>query len=132
MLNFNGANFLGLHGRVETGLPKLQTQRTKFAGITGESEIVMGAGGRALKCQVWVSDASLTTAAAVAAYVESINQNVGVNSALIVTGANPDTFADCTFEGFEPADAIKPALGAGLPAGTYWVAGTLHWYQLTV
>lgn len=134
MLSFNGAPIFGLHEHVEYATPKLQAQRTKYAGIVGESETVLGAGGRALKCEVWLTDASLTTSAAVAAYVASLNALVGANGTLVVTeeGKTIETFADCTFEGFEATGPILPAIGGGMPPGTFWTKGVLHWYQLTV
>lgn len=129
-LSFAGISIPGFHGRVERSRPRLYTQRTHFAGIYGTSEIVLGPGERLIQVKSWVNDASLTSGAAVENLLAQYDLNVGINGALVVSGNNPRTFFNCTFEGFLPEGDIIPAVGQGMPAGTYFVVGEFFWTQL--
>lgn len=132
MLTFNGANFLGIHSWPAAEKPELHVQRNHFAGVWGTSQIVLGAGGRPITIPVWITDASLGSAQAVDQYRQSLDLTVGVTGILQISGAAPAAFADVTFEGFEPTGSVLPAIGAGLPIGTFWQPGVLHFFQLTV
>lgn len=132
MLTFAGNPFPGFHERVMADKPMLQTKRTKFAGILGESEIRLGAGGRQLSCRVWLNSPAYGSAAAVANAMGVLDAAVGTNGDLVETGAISQTWPDCTFEGFVPSSSILPAVGSGMPQGSYFVEGELFWYQLRI
>lgn len=131
-ITFNGNNLLCLHKRPIYAPPKINAQRNQFAGIWGESQILLGVGGRGITIEVWLTDASFTTAQAVDNYRQLFDLSVGTTATLTISGPAPATFADVCFDGFEATGDTLPAIGTGLPAGTYWKAGILHFHQLTV
>lgn len=135
MIHFGGGQFLALHDFAQADAPQLHAQRTQFAGIWGESAIILGVGGRAISIDVWLSDASFSTAAAVDAYRAQLDLLVGTTGALALSDSRGNalaTFADVTFEGYAPSSKILPALGAGLPANTFFQIGRLRFHQNSV
>lgn len=111
--------------------PKLHAQRNQFPGIIGESQMILGVGGRDISIPVWLTDASFTSSQAVDSYRQALDLGVGATGVLQITGRQP--MADVTFEGFELAGDILPAIGGAplMPAGTYFLAGILHFHQNT-
>lgn len=135
MLTFAGQNLLCLHDFAQADAPQLHAQRTQFAGIWGESAIILGVGGRSIAVDVWLSDASFAAAAAIDSYRQQLDLLIGITGALSVTDSKGNAlayYADTTFEGFAPAGKILPAIGAGLPAGSFWQPGQLRFHQNSV
>lgn len=132
MLTFNGIPLLALHDFAQTEAPELHAQRTHFAGIDGESAIILGVGGRQIAIEVWLTDASFHTAADVDAYRQTCDLSVGVTADLSITDSQGNRlgfYQDVTFEGYFARGKILPAIGGGLPAGTYWQAGQFRFQQ---
>lgn len=136
MITFNGNTLLALHGFPQAEAPEVFSQDNHFAGIWGLSAIELGTGGRAIEFEIWLSDSSFTTAAAVDAYRQFLDLGVGNVGPLSITGNAPAFFNDCRFEGFSPKGSVLPAIGAGsgtyLQPGTYFQPGTLKFKQLSV
>lgn len=134
MLEFVGQRIPGIHGRVQTGPPLLHVARTKFAGLRGETEIDLEHGGRPLEVHIWLNDASFTSRGSLQNLLEQLDDRVGENGRLLVTHEDSTLrqFELCTFEGFLPDSDVLPAIGAGMPAGTYFCSGLLRWWQLVV
>lgn len=132
MLNFAGQNLLCLHDALQREAPKVHAQRTQFAGVTGESQILLGVGGRSLTVDCWLTDASFGTPQALDNYRASLDQSVGTVGQLVESGPVSAVYGDVCFEGFTPSGPVLPVAGVGMPQGTFWQPGTLHFYQLTV
>lgn len=132
MLTFNGQNLLCIHQFAKADKPQLHAQRNHFAGVWGESQIVLGVGGRDISIKVWLTDASFTTSAAVDSYRQAFDLSVGTVADLAITGNTQAYYADVTFEGFEPTDSVKQAIGVGMPAGTFFQEGIFHFHQNSV
>jgi len=127
---FNGTPIPGWHERIAAAKPMLQTKRTKFAGINGESEIVLGTGGRALECKIWINSPSFGSSQSLAQFLAQLDGLVGSHGPLVETGSVQQTFNDVTYEGFVPSGPYLPVVGGvGMNAGTWFVEGTLHFYQ---
>ena len=134
-ITFNGQNLLCLHDFAEADAPQLHAQRTQFAGIWGESTIILGVGGRDLKIPVWLTDAGFVSASALDQYRQVLDLSVGTTANLQITdslGNQLAYYADVTFEGYSPSDKIRQVVGVGMPAGTFWQPGTLHFHQNSV
>jgi hypothetical protein len=134
MLTFNGNNLKCLHEWPRADAPKIHAQRNQFPGVWGESQILLGVGGRDISISVWLTDASFTTAAAVDAYRQLFDLSVGTTATLQITGNAPAAYGDVCFDGFEASGSVLPAIGGAplMPNGTFWQSGVLHFHQLTV
>ncbi|HEX5498542.1 MAG TPA: hypothetical protein VFX03_04910 [Thermomicrobiales bacterium] len=129
---FAGNTIPGFHGPLDAAKPMLQTKRTKFAGVWGESEIVLGSGGRAVTCEIWLNSPAFGSSQALANFLAWLDVLVGVHGDLVETGSVSRTFAGCTFEGFVNSGPMRPAIGAGLSQASWLIPGTLHFYQLEI
>ena len=132
-LTFDNLPVAGTHGPVLTLPPALQTKRTKFFGVKGESEIRGERGGRYIYTDIWLHD-EYTSAAELATIIDELDVAVGTHGDLDVSGEVPRTYENCTFEGFTPIEpGIMPDLTTqldGIGDVTYWCAGRLTWFQL--
>jgi hypothetical protein len=141
MLQFNGAYIYGTHESVIHSPPTLQTVRTEFAGVIGESEIRLGRKARMLYAVIVLHN-RYETSGALVNELERLDRLVGTHSQLIVSrgawGGVPRTFRNCTFEGFAKdqspdsgplADQVGTLDGAN---PSWWVRGVLAWRQLKI
>lgn len=131
-IKFPGLTFPGVHGPVLHNAPALQTVRTKFPGVLGESEIRLGRGGRTIEIDLRLASSSYTTAAAVDSQLRKYAKAVGTHGVLEITGNLKHSFPNCTFEGATQLEDILPD-PAGTLTGTanvYHTAIRLRWYQL--
>ena len=122
----------GLHGGMLYGPPELQTVRTKFPGVIGISEIALESGMRAVWCDSWLFNDY--TAAQIVQTRRQLDVGVGLHGTLTVTGNIPETFDECTFEGFLPDEAynhqpIADVAGLLGTAGRFFMVGRLLWTQ---
>jgi len=131
-LQFAGTPIPGFHEQLALAKPVLQTKRTKFAGIAGESELVLGSGGRSITCKIWLNAPAFGSSQALANFLSQLDDLVGGHGDLVETGAVNQTISDVTFEGFVNDGPMLPAIGAGLSQGSWFVPGTLHFYQLEI
>ena len=136
MIIFNGSILLAIHEFPQAGAPELYKQDNHFAGINGVSRVVLGVGGREITFDVWLTDVSFTSAAALDAYRQYLDAGVGNGGDLVITGSAPAYFQDCSFEGFEATRSVLPVEGCGVGSymqpGTFWQPGKLKFKQLSV
>jgi len=134
VINFNGQNLMCLHEWPRADAPKIHAQRNQFPGIWGESQILLGVGGRDIAINVWLTDPSFTTAQAVDNYRAGFDLSVGTTAGLQITGSAPSQWGDVCFDGFEPTGSVLPCIGGDplMKTGTFWQPGVLHFHQLTV
>lgn len=132
MLLWGGDALTGIQKRVEIGRPLLDVQHTKYFGLFGTSQINGEAAEVPIACEMWLNDASYTTANAIAALLGNLLSRVGEVDDLIEEGPQLfRTFPDCELAGFDQLGDILLAQGAGMPEGSYFVHVRFFWNQLT-
>ncbi len=117
-----------------TSPPSTHVTRTKFAGLIGESEIRLGRGGRTVQYFITICHASFTSVDILTQFLIDMENQHQVNDILIESGTINRTFPDCTFEGFTPSSSqLQDVAGTLITSvtGTWFVQGTLQWYQLS-
>ncbi len=139
-VEFNGNFFNGTHESPVYVPPALQTVRTHFAGVIGESEIRLGAKSRPIYIPILLHDKYPTSALLFAA-LDLMDSLVGDHGELRINalpyGGVPRVFPNCTFEGFakgQSPDTGPLADNVGLLDGTkpsWWVQGVLQFHQLS-
>ena len=132
-LLFPGVSLPGTNGPLIQTAPTLQTKRTKFFGVLGESEIIGYGGGRYLECTHWLYG-GWTTPDQIKAALLAIDSAVGLHGTLTISGSVSRPYENCTFEGFTFSHlGILVCRDGGLGDGanpSFWVEGTVRWYQL--
>lgn len=135
--------FPGTHASPVFMAPELQTVRTKFFGVKGESEITGESGARAISIHIRVHG-QFTQSQSLMAILDSFDKQVGRHGTLrilsgqgtIWAGGVPREYPNTTFEGFtkDGGDDSGPLPdNVGLLDGTtpsWWVDGTLVFHQL--
>jgi hypothetical protein len=115
--------------------PELQTWRTRFAGVQGESELVGTAGGRTLEFALMIHG-SFATRNALRDYIQgTLNGSlIGEHDDIVFRGTSPNFEHDwmhCTCEGFSMAPGSSPLFDfAGTLDGGWFVPGVLRFRQL--
>lgn len=131
-IKFPGLTFPGTHGPVLHNAPMLQTVRTKFPGVLGESEIRLGRGGRMLEIDLRLASSGYTSSAAVDTQLKKYAKAVGTHGTVEITGNLKHSFPNCTFQGATQLEDILPDPPGTLTgtANTYHTLIRLSWYQL--
>jgi hypothetical protein len=144
-INFEGDYYFGTWESPVFPAPELQTVRSKFAGVRGESEIMLESGGRTIQIHGKIHN-RFADPQSLNAFLDHLDDQVGQHGTLEIVnqgpnawsaGGVPRTFRHCTFEGF--AKDAGPSGGAladniGLLDGgkpSWWIEGTLTWRQLS-
>ena len=133
MLTFAGLLVPGTHGPVITEPPDYHGRITHYSGVIGESQLLLGRGGRNLRVEIVLHSPSFTSADVLAANLDIIDQYsqtlVGV---LQETGTVTRTFPNCTFRGFQiDENGMKPDIAGTLSGtGTWWCRGVLSFRQM--
>lgn len=140
MIKFNGNDIYGTHESPVFQAPALQTVRTYFPAVQGESEIRLGRKGRPIAIRIVLHNGY--TKEQLVAQVRTLDQTVGDHGILQIVhgpwGGVPQTFRNCTFEGFtkdsENDAGPLPDIAGTLDGNknSWWVRGTLVWHQLSV
>ena len=104
--------------------PQPQVRRTHFWGIKGESQIVGSLGPRSLQIEMWLSDPTFDSHAALDNYIrQTLNDAyMYMPGTLIVTGGGAawTAFEDCTWMGVDIRNTgIIPNIGGGMPGA--WI-----------
>ncbi len=141
MIKFNGEDIHGTHESPVFQAPALQTVRSYFAGVQGESEIRLGRKGRPITINIVLHN-GYSQPESLVAQLRNLEQKVGNHGVLQIVagqwGGVPQTFKNCTFEGFtkDPSPDAGPlpdnagTLDGGVPS--WWIRGVLVWHQLSV
>ena len=137
----DGGTFHGTHEAPTAQAPELQTVRTKFAGVIGESEIRLGTGGRNITVPIVLHD-GYTSSWQLQERIREYEGWVGDHGTLEVfsdevSGVDAE-YPNCTFEGFfkDPSPDAGPLPDyVGLLDGytpSWWVRGVLVFRQLSI
>jgi hypothetical protein len=120
----------GLFGNVRMSPRVLQSQRTKFFGVHGVSEITGGQAERQIIVQHWLFNEYSTPLLCTNA-IEEIDNLVGRNGPLIFNTATAQwSIYDCTYDGHELIQL--PMLDvAGTMDGGYWAELMMYFTQLS-
>lgn len=140
MIEFNGNLIHGTHESPKPTAPELQTARTKFSGVRGESEIRQQQGGRNITIRIKLHN-GYTSFESLQAQIKALEDMVGQHGDLRITrgpyGGLNRVYEFCTFEGFteDPSPDSGPLPdNAGTLDGTtpsWWVDGWLAFRQLS-
>lgn len=156
MIKFTGKEIKGTHGAAVAMPPALQTVRTYYWGLKGQTEIVGGTGGRELMIKMWIHGRVSQKGKAYAKRdeiekaIKEIDKLVGKNGTLeIDLGDQPQKtnkstqqynkekqkYNHCTFVSMSPdsvgSGAACPYFDwAGTVDGGWFMAATLTFYQL--
>lgn len=122
--------------------PEIQVWRTQFAGTQGVSEIVGGAGMRALDFNVVLKKKEWTTREQIQEYIDAVlnGELLGSNDTVTVKGVGYTcVYPDCTGHGFTMQRSPLQDVGGmlGINSGTtenpkygYFCPGVLRFMQL--
>lgn len=132
-----GAHFTvkGLTTRIEIGPRRTQERRRKFWGVSGESDIHGGYGGRPINVTVLIYDSAnvdFDTARKLADYLDvTLNTtHKGKNGTLTITSeSNHAPYSDCKFQGVELFEGPKKD-HVGSLGGGYFAECVLLFEQL--
>lgn len=129
-LEFNGFEIPGLFGRVYIGGRAHQSQRTKFWGLDGESEISGGWGARPIVINhTFFGDYQSYND--ITAALDDLDRRTGANGRLsLLNSAMNWEFYDVTFDGAEKLFAPMRDV-AGTLDGGYWTELILYFTQLS-
>lgn len=140
-LTHDGGTFHGTHESPTMTAPELQTVRTKFAGVVGESEIRLGTGGRNITVPIILHN-RYANSSRLMQRLEEYEGWIGDHGTLGFTtdelGGIDAEFPNCTFEGFfkdaSPDAGPLPDMVGLLDDYTpsWWVRGTLVFRQLSI
>lgn len=127
---FNSYEVPGLFGNVQMSPRVLQSQRTKFFGVHGISEITGGKGERQIVVNHTLFDGYSTPLLCTNA-IEIIDSMTGTNGPLIFNTPTAQwTIYDCTYDGHELIQL--PILDvAGTLDGGYWAELVMYFTQLS-
>lgn len=140
MITFDALDIPGTHEAPIASAPLNHSIRTKFASVNGESEIRLGRGGRLITCRIIIHGGYQSYNALdqkLSELDQAVNRNGDLNFTPGPFGGLQRTYQACTFQGFEkdPENTGGPLPdNIGLLDGTkpsWWVHGTLTWYQLS-
>lgn len=137
-ISFPNVPLPGTHQSPQGPNLQLATERTHFAGVNGETELLLGRVGGEIVIPLILHSTSFTSAQAVADHLRLLRLVRGEHGDLVITGNAPQTFRNVTFEVFIPdARGIMPDVGGtlnttGSSSVTYWFcAGVARFYQLS-
>lgn len=137
-IQFQDVPLPGTHQSPQGPNLQLAAQRTHFAGLNGETELLLGRMGGEILIPMILHSTSFTSAAAVADALRTLRLARGEHGDLIITGNAPQTFRNVTFEAFIPdARGILPDIGgtlnsSGAASTTYYFCGGVaRFYQLS-
>lgn len=128
-LSFDGTAFQGTHGGARYTPIAIRPARFKFPGVDGVSEVRLGKGERAITYDITIHGA-FANASDVVSHLAEIDAVVDTHGALVESGTVTQTFANCTFHGFEPTSNILPGILGGSEVGGWFVVGRLAFVQL--
>ena len=119
----DGFSFSFLHGAPRVGPWSQNIQRTKFAGVVGESHLIDERGGREIAID-YLIDGKASEAALDATITALGNKTGKLTGTLRIDTGSQTTYQNATFLGYVEADRFRDGVTGG------WVSkGQLRWRQ---
>lgn len=134
---FAGELFPGINLRTHCEPPALETKRSRYWGLLGETEIRSKPAGRPIALDIILrSTNGWATRAILDEQLDKLDRLVGTHGELEIFDLDQPSrriWANCTFEGFTPAEGEgngpAPDIGGSMGGGWY-IGGRCVWYDL--